>query len=148
MFALENTAMKEYVKAYLANGFITHSRFEAAAPCMFVKRDDGKLRLVIDYRRLYAVTMKNRYPLPFIPEMSDRLNSAKIFTKIDLRNAYHQVRVKEGHEWKTAFRCREGHFEYLVCPQGCTNAPATFQFFMNDILRDHLDMTAVGILVI
>ena len=78
--------------------------------------------------------------------MIDRLNSAKIFTKIDLRNVYHQVRVKEGHEWKTAFRCREGHFEYLVCPQGCNNAPAMFQFFMNDILQEHLDMTAIGVL--
>ena len=144
--APENVAMKEYIKAYMANGFIRHSRSEAAAPCMFVKRDDGKLRLVIDYRMLNAVTVKNRYPLPLIPEMLDRLNSAKIFTKIDLRNAYHQVRVKEGHEWKTAFRCREGHFEYTVCPQGFTNSPACFQHFMNDILREHLDMTAVGIL--
>ena len=81
--------MKEYVKAYLANGFIKHSRFEAATPCMFVKRDGGKLRPVIDYRQLNAVTIKNRYPLPLILEMLDRLNSAKIFTKIDLRNAYH-----------------------------------------------------------
>ena len=77
--------------------------------------------------------------------MLDRLHRAKIFTKIDLRNAYHQVRVKEGDEWKTAFRCREGNFEYQVCPQGPTNALAMFQHFMNDILRDHLDLTAVGI---
>ena len=113
---------------------------------MFVKRPDGKLRLVVDYRLLNVVTVKNRYPLPLIPEMLDRLNTAKIFTKIDLRNAYHQVRVKEGDEWKTTFRCGEGHFEYQVCPQGPTNAPAMFQHFMNGILRDHLDVTAVGIL--
>ena len=78
--------------------------------------------------------------------MLDRLHTAKVFTKIDLRNAYHQVRVKEGDEWKTAFRCREGHFEYQVCPQGPTNAPAAFQYFMNDILREHLDIICVGIL--
>ena len=78
--------------------------------------------------------------------MLDRLNPAKIFTKIDLRNAYHQVRVKEGDEWKTAFRCREGHFEYQVCPQGPTNAPAMFQHFMNVILREHLDITTIGVL--
>ena len=78
--------------------------------------------------------------------MLDRLHHAKVFTKIDLRNAYHQVRVKEGDEWKTTFRCREGHFEYQVCPQGPTNALAMFQHFMNDILREHLDLTAVGIL--
>ena len=113
---------------------------------MFVKRPDGKLRLVVDYRGLNAVTVKNRYPLPLIPEMLDRLNKAKIFTTIDLRNAYHQVRVKEGDECKTAFRCREGHFEFSVCPMGFTNAPAAFQCFMNDILREYLDLICVGIL--
>ena len=146
MSAPELTTVKAYIKDYLANGFIRHSKSEAAAPCMFIKRPDGKLRLVVDYRGLNAVTVKNRYPLPLIPEMLDRLHAAKIFTKIDLRNAYHQVRVKAGDEWKTAFRCREGHFEYQVCPQGPTNAPAMFQHFMNDILREQLDITAVGIL--
>ena len=78
--------------------------------------------------------------------MLDRLHLAKVFTKIDLRNDYHQVRVKEGGEWKTVFRCREGHFEYQVCPQGPTNAPAMFQYFLNDILQEYLDVIAVGIL--
>ena len=81
-----------------------------------MKRPDGKLRLVVDYRGLNRVTVKNRCPLPLIPEMLDRLNHAKVFTKLDLRKAYHQVRVREGDEWKTTFRCREGHFEYTVCP--------------------------------
>ena len=92
------------------------------------------------------MTIKKRYPLPLIPEILDRLHRAKVFRKIDLGNAYHQVRVKEGDEWKTAFRCKEGQFEYLVYPQGPTNARAMFQHFMNDRLRDHLDLTAVGIL--
>ena len=78
--------------------------------------------------------------------MLDRLHTAKVFTKIDLRNAYHQVRVKEEDVWKTAFRCREGHFEYQVCPHGPTNALAALQYFMNDILREHLDIICVGIL--
>ena len=138
--------MKTYIQDYLANGFIRPSKSPAAAPVMFIKRPDGKLRLVVDYLGPNKVTVKNRYPLPLIPEMLDRLHRAKIFTKIDLRNAYHQVRVKARDEWKTAFRCREGHFEYQVCPQGPTNAPAMFQHFMNDILRAHLDLTAVGIL--
>ena len=77
--------------------------------------------------------------------MQDRLHLAKVFTTIDLRNAYHQVRVKEGDEWKT-FQCREGHSEYQVCPQGPTNAPAMFQYFMDDILREYLDVICVGIL--
>ena len=113
---------------------------------MFVPRHDGKLRLVVDYMGLNKVTVKNRFPLPLIPEMLDRLHLAKIFTKIGLRNAYHQVRVREGDEWKTTFRCREGHYEYLVCSQGATNAPAMFQYFMNDILREYLDVICVGLL--
>ena len=114
MFAVELVAMRSYIKAYLANGFIRPSQSHAAAPVMFVKRPDGKLCLVVDYRGLNAVTVKNRFPLPLIPEMLDRLHHTKVFTKIDLRNAYYQVRVKEGDEWKTTFKCREGHFEYQV----------------------------------
>ena len=79
---------------------------------MFIKRPDGKLRLVVDYRGLNKITVKNRFLLSLIPEILDRLHLARVFTKIDLRNAYHQVRVKAGDEWKIAFRCWEGHFEY------------------------------------
>ena len=138
--------MKRYVKAYLANGFIRPSKSLAAALVIFVKRPDGKLRLAVDYRELNKVTVKNRFSLPLITKMLDRLHLAKVFTKICLKNAYHQVRVKEGDEWKTAFKCREGHYEYTVCPQGPTHAPAMFQYFMNDTLREHLDVIAVGIL--
>ena len=131
MSAPELAEMKKYVTAYLANGFIRPSTSPVAAPVMFVHKN-GKLRLVVDYRGLNAITVKDRGTLPLIPDMLDRLHLAKIFTKIDLRNAYHQVRVKEGDEWKTAFRCREGHFEYQVCPQGPTKPPAMFQSFMQD----------------
>ena len=144
--AVELAAMDEFLKKNLANGFIRPSESLAAAPVMFVKRPDGKLRLVIDFRGINAVTVKNRFPLPLIGEMLDRLHEAKIFTKIDLRNAYHQVRMKEGDEWMTAFRYRQGHFESLVCPMGLTNVPACFQRFMNEILREHLDLICVGIL--
>ena len=113
---------------------------------MFIKKPDGKLRLCVDYRQLNAVTVKNRCPLPLIPELLDRLNSATIFTKIDLRNVYHQKRVKEGDEYKTAFRCRYGHYEYQVCPFGPTNALATFQSFINDVFREHLDVFLAGLL--
>ena len=103
--------MKAYIKAYLANGFIRPSQSPTAALVMFMKRPDGKLRLFVDYRGQNAVTVKNRFPLPLIPEMLDRLHHAKVFTKLDLRNAYRQMRVRAGDEWKTAFRCQEGHFE-------------------------------------
>ena len=146
MSGVELEAMREYIKTNLANGFIRPSKSPAAAPVMFVKRPDGKLRLVVDYRALNSVTVKNRFPLPLIPEMLDRLHRAKVFTKLDLRNAFHQVRVKEGDEYKTAFRCREGHYEFCVAPMGACNTPACFQYFMNDILKAYLDLSCVGIL--
>jgi hypothetical protein len=93
----------------------------------------------VDYRALNAITIKDRHPLPLISELLDRVRRARLFTKIDLRNAYQLVRIAPGEEWKTAFRTRYGHFEYLVMPFGLTNAPATFQRFMNDTLREYLD---------
>jgi hypothetical protein len=93
----------------------------------------------VDYRGLYKVTKKNRYPLPLILGLLEQLGSTKIFTKIDLRGAYNLVRVKEGDEWKTTFCTRYGHFEYSVMPFGLTNAPAVFQYMMNDIFREYLD---------
>jgi len=91
-----------------------------------VPKSDGSIRLCVDFRSLNAVTIKNRYPLPLISEILDRLSHAKRFTKLDLRDAYHRMRIKEGDEWKTAFRTRYGHYEYMVIPFGLSNAPATF----------------------
>jgi len=84
------------------------------------------MRLCVDFRGLNAVTIKNRYPLLLISGMLDRLSYAKRFTKLDLRDVYHRMRIKEGDEWKTAFRTRYGHYEYMVMPFGLSNAPATF----------------------
>lgn len=94
----------------------------------------------MDYRGLNKVTVKNRYPLPLISEALDRLKHAWLFTKLDLRGAYSLARIKEGDEWKTAFRTRYGHFECLVMPFGLTNAPAAFQHFVNNVFRDILDI--------
>ena len=113
---------------------------------MFVKKKDGTLRLCVDYRKLNDITVKDRTALPLIPELLDRLHAAKIFTKIDLRNAYNQLRIKEGDEYKTAFGTRYDHFESLVVPFGTTGAPAAFQRFMSHLLRDFLDRFAVNIL--
>ena len=110
-----------------------------------MKKKDGSLRMCVDYRGLNKVTKKNCYLLLLISGLLEQLGRAKIFTKIDLRGTYNLVRIKEGDEWKTAFRTRYGHFEYNVMPFGLTNAPAVFQHMMNDIFREHLDDFVVKI---
>ena len=136
---LEREELKNYIKENLDKGFIRKSTSPAGAPVLFVKKKDGSLRLVIDYRKLNDMTIRNSYPLPLISELLDRVKGAKIFTKLDLKSAYNLVRIKEGDEYKTAFRTRYGHYEYLVMPFGLKNAPATFQHFINDVLSDYLD---------
>ena len=142
LYNLSNTelaALREYLDAALAKGWIRHSTSPAGAPILFVPKKDGGLRLCVDYRGLNKVTIKNRHPLPLISETLDRLYGAKCFTKLDLKDAYHRLRIKKGDEWKTAFRTRYGHFEYLVMPFGLTNAPATFQAYINKSLAGLLD---------
>jgi len=139
----ELKALHKYLDENLAKDFIQPSISPAGAPILFVKKKDGTLRLVVNYRGLNNVTIKNRYPLPLIGELIDRLRTSIIFTKIDLRGAYNLVRITSGDEWKTSFRIRYGYFEYKVMPFGLCNAPATFQHFMNEILADYLDKFAV-----
>ena len=136
----ERGALKEFIDDHLATGTIRPSHSPIGAPVLFVKKKDGSLRMVVDYRRLNAVSRKDRYPLPRINDLLERLGRASVFTKIDLRNAYHLLRIKEGDEWKTAFRSRYGSFEFLVMPFGLTNAPSSFQRFMNTIFGDLLDV--------
>ncbi|QRV84430.1 Transposon Ty3-G Gag-Pol polyprotein [Ceratobasidium sp. AG-Ba] len=114
-----------------------------ASPVIFVKKKNGSLRMCIDYRKLNDMTVKNVYPLPRSSDLIEKLQGAKIFSKFDLKWGYNLVRIKEGDEWKTAFKTRYGLFEYLVMPFGLTNAPATFQHFMNDIFRDILDIYVI-----
>ena len=135
----EREELKKYLEENLKKGFIRKSSSPAGAPILFVRKKDGTYRLVIDYRKLNEMTIRNSYPLPLISELLDRVKGAKYFTKLDLKSAYNLVRIKEGDEYKTAFRTRYGHFEYLVMPFGLKNAPATFQHFINDVLSDYLD---------
>ncbi len=102
-------------------------------------KKDGSLRPCIDYRGLNDITVKNRYPLPLMSSAFELLQGAAIFTKLDLRNAYHLVRIREGDEWKTAFNTPTGHFKYLVMPFGLSNSPAVFQALVNDVLQDMVD---------
>ncbi|UPX11405.1 uncharacterized protein EKO05_0002011 [Ascochyta rabiei] len=101
------------------------------------------MRLCVDYWGLNKITIKNRYPIPLVSEMMDQLSKAKVFTKLDLRDAYHRLQIKEGDEWKTAFKTRYSHFEYLVMPFGLANAPATFQSYIHRALEGLLDRICV-----
>ena len=143
MSVTELDALREYVDEMLAKGFIRPSKSPAGAPVMFVKKKDGGLRLCVDYRGLNDITIKNRYPIPLIAVLLDRLVGAWLFTKLDLIAAYNALRIRAGDEWKTAFRCRYGHFEYLVMSFGLTNAPATFQSYIHMALREFLDVFVI-----
>ena len=110
-----------------------------ASPFFFVNKKDGKLRPVQDYRALNDITVKNATPLPLIPDLIDKLQGARYFTKFDVRWGYNNIRIKEGDEWKAAFTCSLGLFEPLVMTFGLCNAPATFQSFMNNIFSDLID---------
>lgn len=138
--------LKKYIEEMLAKGFIRKSKSPAGYPILFAPKKDGSLRPCVDYRKLNDMTKKNRYPLPNIQELRDRLAGAKIFTALDLRGAYNLIRMKEGEEWKTAFRTRYGHYEYLVMPFGLTNAPATCQELVNSALNDCLDQYVIAYL--
>ena len=131
MSPAELKALDDYIKDALAKGWIHKSQSPAGALILFIPKKSGKLCLCVNYHGLNAVTIKNRYPLPLISELLDRLNGSVIFSKVDLRNAYHQIRIHEGDEWKTAFQTRYGHFEYQVLPFSLTNTPATFQAYIN-----------------
>lgn len=139
----ELTELRGYIDDGLRKGHIRQSTSPAGAPMMFVPKKNGKLRPVIDFRRLNALTIKDRTPLPLITELKDRLQGKQIFTALDLKGAYNLIRIKEGDEWKTAFRTKFGLFEYLVMPFGLTNAPATFQRMINHVLRQYLDIFVV-----
>src|SRR3979490_384362 len=114
-------------------GFIRPSRSPGGAPVLFARKKDSSLQLCTDFRGLNKITKKDRYLLPQVTDLLDSPQKARIFTKIDLRHAYHLIRIREGDKWKTAFQTRYGSFEWCVMPFGLTNSPTVFQHFMNDV---------------
>jgi hypothetical protein len=132
----EQKEMDAFLEDALATGRIRPSKSPIGAPVFFIKKKDGKLRFVQDYRALNAITRKNKYPLPLIDDLIHRLSGARYFTKLDVRWGFNNVRIKEGDEWKAAFRTNRGLFEPLVMYFGLTNSPVTFQTMMNEIFQD------------
>jgi hypothetical protein len=139
MSTSELVELKLQLKEMMDKGYIRPSVSPWGTPVLFVKKKDGTLRLCIDYRQLNKVTIKNKYPLPRIDDLFDQLGGAFIFSKIDLRSGYHQVRIKGEDIHKTNFRTRYGHYEFVVVPFGLNNAPATFMCLMNNVLSKFLD---------
>jgi hypothetical protein len=135
----ELVELKLQLREMMDKGYIRPNVSPWGAPVLFVKKKDDTLRLCVDYRQLNKVTIKNKYPLLRIDDLFDQLGGESIFSKIDLRSGYHQVRIKGEDIHKNAFRMRYGHYEFVVVPFGLTNAPATFMCLMNNVLNKFLD---------
>ena len=135
----ELNELKIQLEELLEKGHICPSVSPWGAPVVFVKKKDGSLRLCIDYRQLNKLTIKNRYPLPRIDDLFDQLQGARVFSKIDMKLGYQQLRIVESDIHKTIFRMRYGHYEFTVVPFGLTNAPSVFMSLMNGVFCTFLD---------
>lgn len=131
--------METYLRESLAAGLIHPSSSPLGPGAFFVKKKDGPLRPCIDCRGLSRITVRNKYPLPLLNLAFELLQGVQVFTKVDLRNAYHLFRIWEGDEWKPRFNTHLGHYQSLVMPFGLTNAPAVFQALINNVFRDFLN---------
>jgi hypothetical protein len=145
MTLTEQTEMDSFLEEALATGGIRQSKSPLRAPVFFIKKKDGKLHFIQDYRALNAITRKNWYPLPLIDNLIHRLKDTHYFTKLDVRWGYNNVRIYEGDEWKAAFRTNRGLFEPLVMYFGLTNSLATLQTMMNEIFQDLITEGVVSV---
>ena len=139
--------VREFVKKQLKKGYIWPSKSPQTVLVFFVGKKDGKKRMVQDYRYLNEWMVKNNYPLPLISDVLENIGTKKLFTKMDLRWGYNNIRIKEGDEWKAAFMMPEGSFELTVMFFGLTNSPATFQAMINKLLRDLINTGKVAVFI-
>ena len=140
----EREEMYKFIQEQLRKGYIRPSKSSQMAPVFFVDKKDGKKRMVQNYKYLNKWTIKNNYPLSLISNVVENIGTKKVFTKIDLRWGYNNVRIKEGDKWKTAFMTSEGSFESTVMFFGLTNSLVTFQVMMNELLRDLINTGKVA----
>ena len=140
---VEVEMLKAYIEIHLKTGFVRPFKSPAVDPILFDKKPDGNLCLCVDYRGFNNLTIQNQYPLSLMSESSDRLGCAKRFTQLDLTIAYDRMRIREDDEWKIAFRTKYSHFEYQVIPFGLSNAPVSFQDYINKLLIEKLNIFVI-----